>query len=305
MWDLPLFGTNVYYIFCNFILYSFVGWIYESTLVSVRTKKFVNRGFLTGPVIPIYGSGATILLLTLRPLAGNYLAVFFGGFVMASVLEYVTSWVMEVFFHARWWDYSKHKFNLNGRIYLGASLLWGALSVLLLAVLKPLSDRLIDWIPQPAGHITATVIAVLFCTDLVSACIAAAHIDQKLAELEALRAELVQNLEKTRLYQTGAELHAQLSARMSELRLPEIGERLRACVETYRTETQDTVGHAALKAEIEAKLKTFNETYKQKLRPNFLHRRLLRAYPGFRPTRRGAAALEDLRQRLSHKAKQD
>lgn len=305
MWDLPLFGTNVYYIFCNFILYSMVGWIYESTLVSIRSHKLVNRGFLTGPLIPIYGLGATILLLTLQPLAGNYPAVFFGGLVVASLLEYVTSWVMEVLFHARWWDYSKHKFNLHGRIYLGASLLWGALSVLLFAVLKPLSDRLIDRIPQPAGKIAATVIALLFCADLITSIIAAAHIDQKLAELEALRADLVQNLEKTRLYQAGAELRAHLSEHIAELRLPEIGERLRARVETYRTETQDIVGHAALKSEIEARFKTFSENYRKKLGTGFLHRRLLRAYPGFRPTRRGTAALEDLRQRLSHRQKKD
>lgn len=261
----------------------------------------VNRGFLTGPVIPIYGLGATILIIALNPLAGNYPAVFLGGSIIASALEYFTSWGMEKLFHARWWDYSKHRFNLHGRIYLGASLFWGALSVFLFAILKPLSDQLITGIPRHAGEMAAAIIAILFSFDLITSIIAAAHLDQKLGELEAMRADFIQNLEKSRLYQAKSELHTSLAERISELRLSEITDRMRARIETYRTETQDTVGRIARKEELEALFRSFTEKYAKKLHPGFIHRRLLRAFPNFRPTRRGQTVLADIRERLSHR----
>lgn len=105
-----------------FFLYSFLGWAQETVQCSIKERRFVNRGFLNGPICPIYGCGAllifTFLLPIKRGIASPFLAVplvFLCGAVIASALEYVTSWVMEKLFHARWWDYSDKKWNINGR----------------------------------------------------------------------------------------------------------------------------------------------------------------------------------------------
>ena len=106
----------VYY-FIYFFVFSVVGYICEVTYVYICNKKLVNRGFLHGPYIPIYGNGAIFITLALGQ-CKNVILVFLGSMLICSILEYVTSYVMEVIFHNRWWDYSKQKFNINGRVCL-------------------------------------------------------------------------------------------------------------------------------------------------------------------------------------------
>ena len=106
------------------MIYSIIGWIYESTLCSITNKKLINRGFLNGPYCPIYGSGAILVILILGRIKNPVLLFFLGALVTCS-LEYLTSYVMEKLFHARWWDYSQRKFNINGRVCLiGAGRSW-------------------------------------------------------------------------------------------------------------------------------------------------------------------------------------
>ncbi|MGB4661656.1 MAG: putative ABC transporter permease, partial [Mobilitalea sp.] len=171
MWEAQLLGRELYYVFYIFILYSVGGWIYESTLVSVQKKSFINRGFLTGPVIPIYGCGALAVYLVFWDYRNNLLLVFFGGILLATILEYITSLVMELLFHTRWWDYSKHKFNLHGRICLSASLIWGFLSILMLHVFQPVMDSAIALIPRKTGEIVGYVIIPFFLYDTAMAAV--------------------------------------------------------------------------------------------------------------------------------------
>lgn len=101
-----------------FYLYSFIGWACEELYCSIPAKRWVNRGFLKGPVCPIYGCGALMALFLLRPLYPWPLALFFGAVVASGVLEYFTGWAMEKLFHTRWWDYSHRRFHLQGRVCL-------------------------------------------------------------------------------------------------------------------------------------------------------------------------------------------
>ena len=112
------------YLFVWFIIYSFFGWVYESLWASFNERQWVNRGFLSGPVIPIYGFGAVSFVLLLSDI-NNPAYIFILGMLIASILEYFTSWAMEKLFHARWWDYNHYPFNLNGRICLYGALLFG------------------------------------------------------------------------------------------------------------------------------------------------------------------------------------
>lgn len=129
------------------MIYSIIGWVYESTICSIGQRKLINRGFLNGPYCPIYGTGAVLVLLVLGRIQ-NPVLLFFAGAVLTCSLEYLTSWLMEKLFHARWWDYSKRKFNIGGRVCLIGAIVFGAFSVVLILVLHPwvksLTDRLTD-----------------------------------------------------------------------------------------------------------------------------------------------------------------
>ena len=129
------------------MIYSVIGWVYESTICSIGQRKLINRGFLNGPYCPIYGTGAVLVLLVLGRIQ-NPVLLFFAGAVLTCSLEYLTSWLMEKLFHARWLDYSKRKFNIGGRVCLIGAIVFGAFSVVLILVLHPwvksLTDRLTD-----------------------------------------------------------------------------------------------------------------------------------------------------------------
>ena len=130
------------YLFLWFLFYSFAGWVYESILVSVSERRLVNRGFLNGPICPIYGCGAVLAIVLLHDLH-NPFAVFLISSIGACMLEYVTSWGMEKLFHARWWDYSHRRFNIQGRICLLGAIVFGLLGVLITDVIQP--EVVQDW----------------------------------------------------------------------------------------------------------------------------------------------------------------
>lgn len=133
--------------FISFILYSFLGYIAEVIYVFIITKKITNRGFLYGPLVPIYGFGALLILGALSPIYDLHtwyspLIIFIAGFVLTSALEYFGSFILEVIFHMRLWDYSEHKFNINGRVCLLNSSMF---AVLVMAVIYGLNPYVILW----------------------------------------------------------------------------------------------------------------------------------------------------------------
>lgn len=118
------------------IFYSVVGWIYETILCSIKAKKFINRGFLNGPYCPIYGFGALLDIILIGWIE-NPVLLFLAGALITCTLEYITSYLLEVCFHARWWDYSHMKFNINGRVSLAGALVFGLFSVVLIKYIHP------------------------------------------------------------------------------------------------------------------------------------------------------------------------
>lgn len=133
--------------FLIFIIYSFIGWIFEIIVALVSHRKFSNRGFLIGPICPIYGVGAVLISLLLGNVE-NAVAIFCVSMVGAVALEYFTSWLMETLFHARWWDYRDMPFNLNGRICLHTGLAFGVLGVLVVRVTNPLLLEIFNSVNQ-------------------------------------------------------------------------------------------------------------------------------------------------------------
>ena len=179
---------------CNYFLwflaYSLFGWVYESVYCSIVEKKWVNRGFLSGPICPIYGAGAVLFLLMLQSIASPVL-IFLVGMISASLLEYVTSWVLEALFHTRWWDYENFRFNLNGRICLLGALVFGAFAVVLLKWVHPLVSRATEQVPEQVRWILAAVLLAVLLVDGLVTLARLIHFTNRLAALQAAMNQFV------------------------------------------------------------------------------------------------------------------
>ena len=138
-----------------FLAYSLVGWIWETAYCSVKNGHFINRGFLRGPLCPVYGFGGMLIMYLLQPWAHTWIPLFLASMVIVSVLEYFTSWLLEKLFHTRWWDYSNRKFNLHGRIFLGGAICFGVMGTLVAHFLHPWLESRILSIPLPTARIIA------------------------------------------------------------------------------------------------------------------------------------------------------
>jgi len=128
---------SLIYWFLYFIIYSITGWVYESILCSITGKKLVNRGFLNGPLCPVYGFGAILIVFVFYGKETSFLPLFLSSMVLTTTVEYLTSVLLETFFHARWWDYSDKPFNIHGRVYLTGALVFASLSVLVVNYAHP------------------------------------------------------------------------------------------------------------------------------------------------------------------------
>ena len=134
--------------FLYFILYSFVGWVYESILCSIKERKLINRGFLTGPIIPVYGVGAVASIALLQHCTENIFILFFIAVFLMGTIEYVTGFLLETLFHKKWWDYSNHRYNLQGRVCLQSVLVFGAMAVCNVRFLHPIAAMTFNSIPD-------------------------------------------------------------------------------------------------------------------------------------------------------------
>ena len=173
-----------------FFFYCFCGWVWESCYVSLCQRHWVNRGFLRGPLLPIYGSGAIIILFVTLPVAGNLWLVWLFGMLAATALEYVTGAAMEALFKIRYWDYSKQKFNLNGHICLSSSIAWGFFSILLVRFIHPPIGRLLADVPAWLVDPLALVLTAVFTVDVVQSVQAALDLKEVLSKLTEENEEL-------------------------------------------------------------------------------------------------------------------
>lgn len=267
MWDLTVCGIDFYHLMNWLIIYSFFGWVWETCYVSVKSGKFVNRGFINGPLCTIYGFGAVSVYMILRPFSDNLLYLYLGGVVVATALEYVTAVLMESIFHTSWWDYSDNKFNFQGRICLGASLGWGAFTVILFKVLHPLVESIVILYPVYVGEIGICVIGVGYVVDFAFSAAAAFRIHEKLPVIEAA------------MEQAKGEMLVKMHEKIAsvgfakEATLENVKERL-GDVEVLKEMEQK---RAAITAEISAELQKRKEAMAAKVGHNM--QRFVKAYP--------------------------
>lgn len=181
-----------------FMLYSFLGWICEVVYCSILAKQFVNRGFLSGPFLPIYGFGAIIILIMLKPLTGNPLLFFVATMVATTILEYVTSWAMEELFGLRWWDYSHEKFNINGRVCLKTSLLFGTLGMIVAYLIHPTTTKIVMGMSVQAKQVIAGIFLFTIIVDLIITIVNLIKLNKRIDKInELLKSAQMYNVEYT------------------------------------------------------------------------------------------------------------
>ena len=294
-------------IFLWFVLYSVLGWVYESILCSVMSRSLVNRGFLNGPYCPIYGVGAVSVVLLLQGVTDTPVALFFSSIVVTGVLEYFTSWLLEKLFHASWWDYHDFPFNINGRVCLYGALVFGVLSMVLMYWLHPKISGFVDSFSDLTVMFFIGAAAALMMADTI------VTVKHTLAMSSRLR-QLQQALDdyKGQLVAHGEQLRDKLQTGLETLTPEEMKARLREALETHgdpqrleelRSRWQSSVETASdllkqdqLKAELRQRIEQTKA--RSTAMSRFQDRRLLKAFPALRSSEYGDA-LERLKEKLS------
>ena len=173
-----------------FYFYCFFGWCFESSYVSLKKRQPVNRGFIRGPFLPLYGSGAVMMLLVSMPFQHNLLLTYIAGCIGATALEYVTGVVMEALFKVRYWDYSNQKFNFQGQICLSSTLAWGGLTILMTRVVHKPVEGLVFAIPEGVLSAVTFVLTIYIVADFTLSFKAAIDLRDVLVKMEAAKEEL-------------------------------------------------------------------------------------------------------------------
>lgn len=276
-----------------FYVYGFLGWCFESTVVSLQERRLISRGFLHGPILPLYGTGAVLLLLVALPLRSQPPALLFlAGMAAATVLEYVTGALLETLFKVKYWDYSGHKMQFQGRICLESSLTWGALTLILTGLIQPSIERFVFWLSAAALLTLVIAISGIFVADVVLSVHTAIDLARVLSELTRLRAQ-------------ADELRQQLSAMAGETRerLAEAAGNTREKLSETALDTRERLTEAAAerRRSLQEALDASTAAYEQRIRKiRLAGRMLVRAYPGAVSAKFGKA-LEELKQRLSQR----
>ena len=169
-----------------YFIYSLTGWCAEVCVAAARKKKFINRGFVSGPLCPIYGTGAVVFAVFLPELRENPFFLFLGGVILGSFIEFATGVLLEKAFHKKWWDYSGIRFNFDGYICLPYSLLWGGFALLLTYLTNPLLSWLVGRIPRLLGVILLWVLAVLLAVDMLGSTMTVLGMKKKLEQISQL-----------------------------------------------------------------------------------------------------------------------
>ena len=296
-------GFSLYQILAYFLIYSCLGWCLEVVYAAATTGQIVNRGFLNGPVCPIYGFGMVIVLFALTPFAHSTLALYIGGVILPSALELVGGWALYKLYHTRWWDYSDKPFNIGGYICLEFSLLWGVGTLVMMKAIHPTIAGLVELVPPFIGFILMCFLYAVYAADVVVTAVAASDLARELDALENVAdsihavsdamteilgttaMEADQKLDENRLQFKLAAAEARDAARraseISRLNAAEAAKAVKLAAKGTAERTAELLQLEQLAAELQARSE---EMQAQLLRtPRIVGpRRMLRAYPKLR-----------------------
>lgn len=264
-----------------FYIYAFLGWCAEVVFAAANEGVFVNRGFLLGPVCPVYGISVVTVLLLLRPLAGSVILLFIGSGVVITVIEFIVGLLAQKVMKQRLWDYTEQPFNIKGYVCLKFSLLWAVGGVVAVRVIQPVTLRLIALIPQTAGIVLLCVFSAIFIADIILTFSEALRLPRQAKVLDDIEKGIVALSDGigTGLYEgtvRSVEIKAELDERYADQRAEfDVMMAERRAESEVRRATQ-RADFSARKVEIMLKIEN---NRKMLSRRSFLQRRLFRAYP--------------------------
>ena len=234
---------SIYYSILYFFVYGFLGWCTEVIFAAFKQHRFVNRGFLNGPICPIYGVGVTLVIACLEAFQSNLLLLYISSVILVTVLEGVTGWAMDKLFHNKWWDYSKLPFNIGGNVCLLFSLIWGVACVFIVYFVHPLIHQVLSLIPHTAGIALIAILGIALLSDIIVTTSAIVKFNQYLERLKHITDELhaISNQIGSELYQNVMHvLDMQESSRqkLDDVKL-EVSEEIRMQIVELKTRAQN------------------------------------------------------------------
>ena len=234
---------SIYYSILYFFVYGFLGWCTEVIFAAFKQHRFVNRGFLNGPICPIYGVGVTLVIACLEAFQSNLLLLYISSVILVTVLEGVTGWAMDKLFHNKWWDYSKLPFNIGGYFCLLFSLIWGVACVFIVYFVHPLIHQVLSLIPHTAGIALIAILGIALLSDMIVTTSAIVKFNQYLELLKHITDELhaISNQIGAELYQNVMHvLDMQESSRqkLDDVKL-EVSEEIRMQIVELKTRAQN------------------------------------------------------------------
>lgn len=259
-----IFGLTYYEICFDFLVFSFLGWVLEVVFHALTKGKIINRGFLNGPVCPVYGFGVVGLLMLLDSLSSiktgetNLFFVFAAGALFCSLIELFAGWLLDKLFHMRWWDYSKEPFNLGGYICLRFSLLWGIGCVIVIDMIYPLVSRFSAvGFHENTGWIIMLILYIIYFIDLVVTVAEIIGLNKKLKEIDMLKNSMRRVSDHmtqeigTRAYKAGETIEEQkVQAELAKENLMEAASALKADAAFRTQDRNDRMIAAAVSAQM-------------------------------------------------------
>ena len=201
-----------------FFIYSFFGWILESIVKTITFKKWVNSGFLFGPLCPIYGIGACGMILLLNSFQGNYIVMFVISFFVFSAWEYFVGWLLEKLFNTKYWDYSFYKCQIKGRICLVNSLTWGFLGVAFTEIIHPITSSGFLLIPSNIVNICVGIFTIILVIDIWITIVKIKNINISIKKLREITNNLKEKIEELKKLPNKARKNEKLKSAIEELK---------------------------------------------------------------------------------------
>lgn len=308
-----LSSMSIYFTLLYFFVYGFLGWCTEVGFAAFKTHHFVNRGFLNGPICPIYGVGVTAVITVLTPYKSDIIVLYILSVVLVTVLEGVTGWAMDKIFHNKWWDYSDMPLNIGGYVCLLFSIVWGFACLFIIYFIQPLVHDLLAFIPTIVGIILIIILGITLIADLYVTASTIFKFNRRLAAMEKIAAEMHEISE-----QIGQEIFEKTIRAMDRQEASK--EKLATATDEFKEKMQDTASglkektqgtafelkERALDArersqeineELRSRIASLHTRYHESTdKPGRISRRLMNAFPKME-SRQSKESLEVLKKR--------
>ena len=304
--------NDIYYILLYFFVYGFLGWCTEVGFAAVKEHKFVNRGFLNGPICPIYGVGVTVVIALLTPYKENLILLYISSVILVTLLEGITGWAMDKIFHNKWWDYSEQPFNIGGYVCLIFSLVWGVACVAIMDFIHPPIAKLLSLLPHTLMIVVMVILGIAMFADLYVTASAIFKFNKRLASMEKIAEELheisdqigediyekvlvaveKQEVSRQKLDEAAAELKEKTQGTAAGLR-----EKAQETAAGFKEKSQD------VSEEMRSRIESLKARYQELgSKTPKVSRRLVKAFPKME-SRNYKLQLEELRKKLNEKRK--